>query len=201
MKKTLAWIVICASVMIVFSFYMPWARVTVSAVGVVRKLTVVAEEKYKSSLLAGKIIKKMKKATDELDTAGDVSIRSMVRGYMIPALANDEGSKVALAAVQVMFKSEDENLPQKSYLVYLFPILGIACGILAFLGMRSWIPVVIMTLISGIVGIGMLYNVSATNLVQGEVELSLMLGLWIIIYAFLLIFVTGVFWLANVKKS
>jgi len=201
MKKILAWVVICASAMIVFSFYMPWARVTVSVVGVARKLTVVAEEKYKSSLLANIVIKKIKEATNELDTAGDVSIKSMVRGYQIPALANEKDAKVALAAVQVMFKSEDENLAQKSYLVYLFPILGIACGILAVVGMRSRIPIVIMTLISGIMGIGMLYNISATNLVRAEVELSLMLGLWITIYAFLLIFVMGVFWLANVKKS
>ena len=200
MRKILAGLIVLASVVIVVSFFMPWARVSVSAVGVSKELTTAAEGKLKDTPIAGKLINRLKAATGAISEIGDIAVRSTVYGYKIPEMANSKTSKVALAAVQIISK-ETEGLDKKSYLVYLFPILGIICGILALSGLKSKIYVAIMLIISGIVGIGGFYNLSTAKLAETAVKIDIMNGLWNTIYAFLVIFVMGILWLIDGKKE
>ncbi len=200
MRKILAGLIVLASVVIVVSFFMPWARVSVSAVGVSKELTTAAEGKLKDTPIAGKLINRLKAATGAISEIGDIAVRSTVYGYKIPEMANSKTSKVALAAVQIISR-EKEGLDKKSYLVYLFPILGIICGILALSGLKSKIYVAIMLIISGIVGIGGFYNLSTAKLAETAVKIDIMNGLWNTIYAFLVIFVMGILWLIDGKKE
>ncbi len=193
MKKILAGLIVLASIVIVMSFFLPWARVSVSVVGVSKQLT-------SSSVLPGKVTGKLKKITGAISDFGDVDIKTTVSGYKIPGMVNNKTSKVAFSVMEIMSKSAS-GLEQKSYLVYLLPLLGIVCGILAIIGLKSKACIVIMLVIAGIVGIAGLYNLSTANLAHVAVKVDILSGLWNTMYAFLFIFLAGIVWLVLGKKA
>ena len=199
-KKILASLVILASVVIVISFFQPWAKVSISAMGVSKQLTGIAEKKLKGAPIADKVLDKLKKATSAISSFGDIDIKTTVSGYSIPGLVNNKTSKVALSVVQIISKSTS-GLEVKSYLVYLLPLFGIACGILAVMGLKKSIYVIIMLVISGIAGIGGLYNLSTAEPAHVAVNVDIMSGLWNTMYAFLFIFLAGIAWLVLGKKA
>ena len=192
-RKILAGLVILASIVIVISFFMPWAKVSVSVVGASKQLT-------ESTRLPDKVAARLKQVTYTISTFGDPEIRMTVSGYKIPAMVNNKTSKVAISLAEIMTKSTI-NLGQKSYLVYLFPLLGIVCGILALSGLKSRACVVIMLLIGGIVGITGYYNLSTADMTGMAVKIDILNGLWDTIYAFLFIFVAGIVWVLLGKKA
>ena len=192
-KKILVGLIVLASIVIVISFFMPWARVSVSVVGVSKQLT-------SSSGLPDKMVEKLKEITSAISSFGDVDIKTTVSGYQIPGMVNNKTSKAALSTAEILSKSAS-GLEQKSYLVYLFPLLGIVCGILAVTGLKSKACIVIILIIGGIVGIVGLYNLSTANLVHVSVKIDILSGLWNTIYAFLFIFIAGITWLILGKKA
>jgi len=192
-KKILVGLIVLASIVIVISFFMPWARVSVSVVGVSKQLT-------SSSGLPDKMVEKLKEITSAISSFGDVDIKTTVSGYQIPGMVNNKTSKAALSTAEILSKSAS-GLEQKSYLVYLFPLLGIVCGILAVTGLKSKACIVIILIIGGIVGIVGLYNLSTANLVHVSVKIDILSGLWNTIYAFLFIFLAGIAWLVLDKKA
>ena len=199
-RKILAGLIILASIVILISFFMPWARVSVSVVGVSKQLTGVSEKKLQGVPVADKIVKKMQEITDAMSSFGDVDIKTTVTGYKIPGMVNNKTSKVALSATEILFKSAS-GLDQKSYLVYLFPLLGIVCGILTITGLKNRACIIILLVISGIVGIAGLYTLSTANLASVAVKVDILSGLWNTMYAFLFIFLAGIVWLVLGKKS
>jgi hypothetical protein len=200
-RKILAGLIILASIVIVVSFFMPWARVSVSIAGISKKLTdVISGEKLQDTPIAGKAAKELEKITDAITGFGDIDIKTTVSGYNIPQMVNNRTSKAALSIAQILSKSTS-GLEQKIYLVYLLPLLGIVCGILAIIGLKSKSWIIIMLVISGIVGIAGLYNLSTANLVHVAVKVDIMSGLWNTMYAFLFIFLSGVAWLVLGRKA
>ena len=128
-RKILAGLIVIASIVIVISFFMPWAKVSLSVTGVSKKIA-------DSYHLPDKAVEKLKEITHTISTFGDPEVRVTVPGYKIPGMVNNKTSKVAISLTEIMTKSTSD-LGQKSYLVYLFPLLGIICGILALGGLKS----------------------------------------------------------------
>ena len=149
-RKILAGLITLASIVIVISFFLPWAKINVSVVGVSKQLTSVSEKKLQGSPVADKMVKKMQEITDAMSSFGDIDIKTTVPGYKIPGMVNNKTSKVALSATEILFKSTS-GLDQKVYLVYLLPLLGIVCGILAITGLKNRACIIILLVISGIV--------------------------------------------------
>jgi len=200
MKILFTCLIIAASVVIVLSFFMPWAKVSVSAVGVSKQLTTVADEKLGDSPIAGKVIDRLKEITGAISNFGDINVKTTVTGYQIPKLVNDRTSKVAISLAQIIFKSA-EGLDRKSYLVYLLPLIGILCAILAILGLRSTIYVVLMFFISGAVSIAGLYNLHTAGVESIAVKISIESGLWNTMYALAFIFLISILWLVLGRKK
>lgn len=200
MKIILVCLIIAASVVMVLSFFMPWAKVSVSAVGVSKKLTSIADKKLGDSPVAGKVVDRLKKITGAISTFGDIDVKTTVTGYQIPKLVNNKTSKVAIALVETMFKSV-EGLEWKSYLVYLLPLLGILCGVLSVAALKNSIYVILMLVISGAVSLIGLYNLHATDVENIAVKISIEAGLWNTMYALSFIFLISIFWLILVRKK
>ena len=192
-RKILAGLIVIASIIIVISFFLPWARVSVSVAGVSKQLT-------ESSHLPDRVAQRLKQITYTMKTFGDPEVKMTVSGYKIPGMVNNKTTRVAISLAEIMTKSAT-NLEQKSYLVYLFPLLGILCGVLAVNGSRSKARIVVMLLIAGIVGITGFYNLSTADMTGMAVNIDILNGLWDTIYAFLFIFLAGIVWLIIGKKA
>ena len=192
MKKTyLSYIVYAAAALIIIGFLMPWATVATSVTGVSKGLL----SSLENTPYAGKIAGKLSEVTDAIGNMGDVSIKSTVRGYQVPILVNDKSSKVAISLAQIFFE-ETEDLDKKSYLVYLFPIAGVVCAVLVFLGDKNMIHIIAMTVLAGAISIVGLFKLYTLDVSSTMVKISIQSGLWAILYSFLFISMAGIAWLA-----
>ncbi len=200
MKIIFTCLVIASSVVIVLSFFMPWAKVSVSAVGVSKQLAATADKKLGDSPIAGKVIDRLKKITGAVSSFGDIDVKTTITGYRIPKLVNDKTSKAAISLVQIMFKSA-EGMDWKSYLVYLLPLLGILCAIMAVLSLKNGIYVILTLIISGVVSIAGLYNLHTTDVGNIAVRISIEAGLWNTMYAFAFIFLFSLLRLIPGRKK
>lgn len=197
MKKLFFVSLVCAaSAFILIAFFMPWANVDTSVMG----LTKSAEGTLAKTSFAGKMIKGLTKATDAISDLGDIEIKTTVRGNQIPAMVNNKTSKVALSLAQVFFK-DAEGIDKKSYLVYLVPLLAIVCTLLGILGLKNNIFIFLMAGISGAISIGGLYNLMTMDIASMIVKISIAKGLWYTMYAYLAISLTGVVWLVLDRKK
>lgn len=196
----LALIIICA-LAIVHAFFLPWAKASASATKVAKELVSQAEGPLAFAPFAGKFIRGLNKATSAISNLGDIEIKTAVSGYDIPTLINKKSSQIAISIASVMFK-DVKDLDKKSLLVYIFPLLALVCIALAIAGIRNKIAIIVVILISGAVSIGGLYNLMTINLTNLTIQISIEQGLWQTMYAYLLICVIGVVWLAlDLKKA
>jgi len=194
-------VIVAASAVIVVSFFTPWAKISASVTGVTKELTGYADKELGDAPVAGKVIKKLDQITSAISSMGDVDIKTTVRGVDIPTLVNAKSSKVALSLAQILFKSA-EDIDKKSYLVYLSPLLAILCAVFAVFGTKNRVFVVLLLIISGILSIGGLYNLSTmTTTVSPGVKIIIQKGLWYTVYAYLAIFLAGIAWLASERKK
>lgn len=188
MKEKIFTALVCvASAAIIVGFIMPWATVATSATGVAKGLT----GALKDTPYASKIVGEVQKATDAISDIGDITVKSTVRGYQIPIMVNDKTSKVAISLAQIFFP-EAQDLDKKSYLVYLFPILGLVCAALAFLGRGNRLYIIIMIILAGAVSTVGLYKLYTTDVSNLMVKISIQDGLWYIMYSFLFIALVGI---------
>ncbi|MBU0683087.1 MAG: hypothetical protein ABIH85_06025 [Candidatus Omnitrophota bacterium] len=203
MKKVIFIIaILAASTIIVYSFFQPWAVIKTSVTGVSKELTETAQTKLGNTPIAGKFIDRFSAITDTISKIGDVELKSTVRGNNIPALVNNNTSKVALALTQILFKNNGtEGLDKKSYLVYLLPLLGIFCTILVLLGLKYKISIIIMTVLSGAISIIGIYNLNSMDIVTPIVKISIESGLWNTMYAYAFIAFVGFLWLVLPEKK
>jgi len=199
MKKLIFLVVVfAASTVIVMSFFQPWAKINASVTGISTELTKSANTTLGKTSFGGKFIRQLNNITNSIGKIGNVELKSTVRGNNIPMLANNQTSKTALSLVQVLFKSKGtENLGTKSYLVYLLPLSGILCAILALLALKHRVYLLIMGAISGIISIGGLYNLYTMDVVSPVVKITIENGLWNTMYAFGCVLLIAILWLAS----
>lgn len=195
-----ACLIIACAIMIVVSFFMPWARATVSATKVARGLTDSASGELKNTPFAEKFIQGLNQVTDVIGDLGGIEMKTTVSGYDIPTMMHKKSSHVAIQLSQIMFK-DVEDLDKKSMLVYLLPLFAIVCIALAVTGLKHEISVIAATLIGGIIGITGLYKLISTDLSGLPVKISIERGLWQTMYGYLLIFILGTAWLVMSRKS
>ena len=110
-------------------------------------------------------------------------------------MMNTKSSQVAVALAGIFLKdAKDED--KKSYAVYLMPIFALVCAGMALFGMKNKIALIVMAVISGGISIVGLFKLMTTDLNNAVVAISIENGLWQTLYAYLLICVIGVVWLA-----
>jgi hypothetical protein len=189
-------VIIVCSVVIVVSFFLPWAKADVSVTKVAGALTEKARTTLKGSPFAAKVISGLDRATKTIGDAGDIQVKTAVSGYDIPTMINKKSSRIAISLAQVIFK-DAKDLDKKSLLVYLLPLAGLLCIVLAFIGLRSLAPVVIMAVLSGVISVVGLYNVLTADLSNEVIRISIEQGLWQTLYGFLLIFVFSLIWIGG----
>ena len=122
-------IIVCA-IIIVASFFMPWARATVNATKVAKNLADSASSKLQNTSFGGKFVQGFNQATNAIGDLGDIKVKTTVSGYDIPTMINKKSSHVAIQLVQMLSK-DAKDVDKKSMLVYLLPLFAIACIILA----------------------------------------------------------------------
>ena len=188
-------IVSAATVIIVFSFFMPWVSATTSIVRVSKQVTN-AIGPLGELPFVGEAISGLKEGADMIRGVGDIDINTVISGYNIPRMVNSKSSKAALSFARNFFK-DTEGLGRKSLLVYLLPLLAILCTWLAFIGIK-YRPAVISTLIiSGIISLYGLYNLSTFNFSNEVVDIVILKWLWYTMYGYLAIFIVSVLWIAG----
>lgn len=186
-------IIVCALGVIV-SFFMPWARATVSATKVAKNLSEAAGGKLQNTSFGGKFVQGLNQATNAIGNLGDIKVKTTVSGYDIPTMTSKKSSHVAIQLAQLLFK-DAKDMDKKSMLVYLLPLFAIACIALAVIGLRYKAAVIASAIIGGVIGIGGLYKLIATDLSKLPVQISIENGLWQTMYGYLLICIFSISWL------
>lgn len=194
-------IVIASVAVIIAGFFQPWAKVSTSVESVSEGVTGVLKGTFGKVSLGSKVIGGIEKVTDKVnEKVGAVGVKKSVSGFDVPRLVNNKSSKIALAIAQAMFKSA-EGLDWKSYAVYLLPLAGIICIILAIIGFKNNIAVIIMTVLSGAISILGLYNLHTANLSSLIVKIEIGEGIWNTLYSFLVIAIVGILQLVLNRKK
>lgn len=191
----LSLVVICA-IAIIHGFFMPWAKAATSAGKMARGVTGAATKAGGNAPLLGGLFGEVGKVAERATSAADiVGVNMVVSGYDIPKMMNTKSSQVAVALASIFIKdAKDADL--KSYAVYLMPIFAILCVGLAFFGMKNRIALIVMAVISGGISVGGLFKLMTTDLTNMVATISIESGLWQTLYAYLLICVVGIVWIA-----
>lgn len=192
-------IILCALIIIV-SFFMPWAKATVNATKVAKNLADSASGKLQNTSFGGKLLQGFNQATNAIGNFGDIEVKTTVSGYDIPAMINKKSSHVAIQLAQLLFK-DSKDLDKKSMLVYLLPLFAIACIALAIVGLKYKASIIATAIIGGAIGIGGLYKLIATDLSRLSVQISIEYGLWQTMYGYLLICILSIAWLVMESKK
>ena len=192
-------IIVCA-IIIIASFFMPWARATVSATKVANNMVNSASGKLQNTSFGGKFLQGFNQATNAIGNLGDMEVKTTVSGYDIPTMTSKKSSHVAIQLAQLLFK-DAKDLDKKSMLVYLLPLFAIVCIALAVIGLRYKASVIAAAIIGGAIGIGGLYKLMSTDLSNLPVQISIETGLWLTMYGYLLICILSVAWLVMKPKE
>lgn len=195
-KMVLAALVIICSIVVIVSFFQPWAKAAVSVTKVAGTLTETADTTLKGSPFAAKFIAGLDTATKAIGGMGDIEVKTAVSGYDIPTMINKKSSRIAISLAQTMFK-DAKDLDKKSLLVYLLPLSGLLCIVLTVIGLRSIVPVIVMAVLSGVISIAGLYNLMTANLSNNVMQISIEHGLWQTLYGFLWIFIFSLAWIGS----
>lgn len=188
-KRILAGLVILFAIVIIASFFMPWAKLSASVTKVSNELT------------GGKFARELSRVTKALgDFGGNIQVKTTVSGYDIPTMVNKKSSKVAISLAQGLFK-DAKDLDRKSMLVFLLPVLAFVCAALAVMGLKNKLSVISMLVISGAVSLGGLYKLKTLDLSSLVVDITIEKGLWQTMYAYLFIFIISIIWLVKDKKE
>lgn len=190
MKKIiLVSLVVLAAIVIISSFFMPWAQLSASMTKVSKELT------------GGKFLRELSRITDAIGkVGGDIQIKTSVSGYDIPSMANKKSSKVAISVIQGLLK-DAKDADKKAALVFLLPIFAVVCVALAVIGLKNKLSVILMLIISGAISLGGLYRLKTLDLASLPVDITIEKGLWQTLYAYLFIFIVSIIWLVTDKKE
>ena len=155
-------ILVCVAA-IVLGFFLPWAQVESKQVGSIVKM------------LTGK----------RQQTVDSIS------GFDIPMMANSEESRLARSVIKI-FNPSIENADKKTFLVYVIPLLAlIILGLAFYFGKNKWVY-----LGFGIIGLLIffvaLYKIKTTDLDKLILQIKIGIGMWMILWGYLLIGVLGI---------
>lgn len=193
-KIILALLIVICGIAIIASFFMPWARAVTTATKVATGIKEKVQGSFGETPLAGRLIANLDKATEALNEFGDVKFRTVVSGYELPVFANRQESKTALSLIQV-FSPGAEGIGKKILLVYLMPLLALACAALAVLGLKNDVFIIIIALISGAIAVPGLHKILTADISNNIVQITIERGLWQTLYGYLIIFILSAIWI------
>lgn len=189
--------IVIATIVIITSFFMPWAHARTSVGRVSSHVNRSIGDSFSALPFVDNIVASIKDTTDVMrDLGADVDISTVVSGYNIPRMINDKSSKIALSFAESFFGTV-KDLDKKSMLVYLMPIFAIVCVMLSIAGMRYKLSVILMLLLSGGISVGGLYVLKTMNLSNELVDIVIGKGLWRTMYGYLWIFIISILWLVT----
>lgn len=199
-KLALAGLVILAAIIIIFSFFAPWAKLSASVTKVSKELTGQAG-KAAGGTFGERFTRELSRVTDAIGkVGGDIQIKTSISGYDIPSMVNKKSSKVAISVIQGLLK-DAKDLDKKAALVFLLPIFAVVCVVLAVIGLKNKLSVILMLIISGAISLGGLYRLKTLDLASLPVDITIEKGLWQTLYAYLFIFIVSIIWLVTDKKE
>lgn len=199
-KRIIAGLIIICCVVIIVSFFAPWARAGLNVTKVAGGLMSSTESTLKSSPFAKKFIKGLNRATSAVGGLGDIEVKTQVSGYDIPTLVNKKSSRTAISLVQI-FAKDVEGLDKKALLVYLLPLGAVLCIFLAISALKNIWAVVPMAVISGTVSLVGLFKLITLDLSSLQIEVTIMNGLWQTLYGYLLVFVLSIIFFAADRRA
>lgn len=193
-KAVLAGLIIICSAIVIASFFMPWARTSVSVTKAAQGLAAMVESKLGGTPYAEKVSRALQKTEKAIDTVGNIEVRTTVSGYDIPTLVQKRSSRSALSLAQMFFK-DAEGLEQRVMLVYLIPLFGVACIFFAVLALANRLYIIGPALIGGVIAGGGFYKLFTTNFSGEQYQIILLNGIWYTLYAYLAISILSIAWL------
>ncbi len=193
-------LVVLAAIIIIFSFFAPWAKLSASVTKVSKELTDKAG-KAAGGTFGERFTRELSRVTDAIGkVGGDIQIKTSISGYDIPSMVNKKSSKVAISLVQGLMK-DAKDIDKKAALVFLLPIFAVVCAVLAVMGLKNKLSVILMLIISGAISLGGLYRLKTLDLASLPVDITIESGLWNTMYAYLFIFIIGIIWVVTDKKQ
>jgi hypothetical protein len=200
MKKiVMATLAVLSAVVIIISFFMPWAKASTSATRVAKSVKQGAGGALQGTSLGEKVMTYFDVATQAISDMGDIKVKTIVRGCDIPTLVSKKSSNVAISLVQVYAKDAND-LDKKASLIYIIPLFALACIALAVLGMKNILFVAIMGLASGIISIVGFFKIMTTDMSSMVVQISIENGLWLTLWAYMAIFMISVAWVITARN-
>jgi len=174
MHKATNWIVLALVLVVCVSFFLPWVSVESKIAGGI------------SGLFGGH--------------RGDKGASlKQISGFEVPILANGPDARLMLGIAQLINPSVTD-VNKKSYLVYAIPLLAIVMFLASlFWGANRWVNLGL-----GIIGAGIfivtVFKIQTTNLDKIILNVRIAAGLWLILWAYLIIGFTGILRFINVLK-
>jgi hypothetical protein len=197
-KMILSGLIIACSAVVIVSFFMPWANASVSVTKAAKGLAAMVQRELGGTPYAQKINDAIQKTEKAMDTIGNVEVKTTVSGYDIPTLVHKKSSRSALSLAQIFFKGA-EGLEKKVMLLYLLPLLGVACIFLTVLALTNKLFIIAPAVIGGVIAAGGFYKLWTTNFSGEQYQIILLNGLWYTLYAYLAICALSIVWFATEK--
>jgi len=202
-KKILTILIILASALIIRSFFMPWVTVDTTVIKAAGEMAANPKGKMiEAEGLRIAFFKNMGSIFYPAFRCIDKEIEVVASGYGIPELMHGEEARFIVPFMETLFKDVD-HIDRKSYFVYGFPIIAVVCIFFAILGLRSKIPVILTLMICEAISIIGIYNLKSAADAESKVtfaDLTIEIGMWYSLYAFLFIFIMSFLWLAFIRE-
>jgi len=167
--KVLNFIIICFSVLVVVSFFMPWVKGAGSIAKPVDDTTKPIQELEPTGVAKG-TVKTGKGVIDALtETVTPIKLKQTLAGYQIPI-------------------SKDENIRKVGgviYSLYTLPFAAILCTIFALMSKRKKILDLFTFLIALTVSVLLYTQISTLNKEGLFVKIQACKGFWLTLYSFL----------------
>ena len=178
-------------------FFLPWAQVDANARPVTGPLGrflhggSLQEAASKLSKRVGKIVIHVQRGTETI--TGELpdfsKLPTQISGWQIPQFAHRQDIAAMLALTQLV--TGKEALGAKSYLVMLVPLLALCCGLLVTFGERRPLISGTAALVALAVGVAGWWKLSTVTQQATMVAVSIGLGLWLSVWAYLVLGVAG----------
>jgi hypothetical protein len=156
MRAITGLVTVVTAVVILISFFLPWASVQSQAVGAFSKI------------LTGKA---------QADIAS-------ISGFQIPQMANSPDSRLAISVIKI-FNPNVTDADKKSYLIWVIPILAVVAAVVYnILGNNKWVAlsVGVIGVLIFVVGV---YKIASTDLDKLVLNVNIGAGLWLTLYGYL----------------
>ncbi|MBN2483505.1 MAG: hypothetical protein JXD21_04815 [Candidatus Omnitrophica bacterium] len=146
-----------------YLFFLPWVDIQSKEMGMVSKL--VSGKDPQGSLYA-------------------------ISGYDIPVMANSDESKLILMIAR-LFKPQVKDVDKKSFLIWLIPLSAIIIVLLRLGFQENKFFNIILGALGCLIFLIAAYKLNTTDLAKPALQVKIVIGVWLMLWAYFLIGITG----------